>query len=265
MTALLATIQEIIRDELRSMRVAEQGVVEATYPHADASDRDNYCCDVRLKSSDLLLKKVPVATGHIGTAAIPNVGDLVLLAFDQGDINQPIIIGRLYTDTERPPPNRNDEIIFRLPLQEADSATIMAAIRAIQGREILIELPSKITVQIVDDQVKLVAGQNELVMDQAGAAGGSTLVQAGRTRVTLNQDGDLTIEAAGNISLKTSTGDVTIEGRNITLKSTMDTTIDAGMQASVKGGINATLSGNITATVKGGLIQVNGTTIFSPA
>lgn len=265
MTALLTTIQEIIRDELRSMRVAEQGVVEAAYPRADAGSRDNYTCDVRLKGSDLLLKRVPVATGHIGTAAIPNVGDLVLLAFDQGDINQPIIIGRLYTDSERPPANRNDEIIFRLPLQEADTATIKAAIRAIQGREILIELPSKITVQIVDDRVKLVAGQNELVMDQAGAAGGSSVVQAGRTSVTLSQDGDLTIEAAGNITLKTSAGDVSIEGRNITLTSTMDATIDAGMQAALKGGISATLSGGASATVKGGVVQVNGTTTFSPA
>ncbi|HWQ15634.1 MAG TPA: phage baseplate assembly protein V [Roseiflexaceae bacterium] len=264
-TMLLTTIQEIIRDELRGVRIAEQGVVEATFPHADGGDRDNYTCDVRLKGSDLLLRKVPVATGHIGTAAIPNVGDLVLLAFDKGDINQPIVIGRLYTDTERPPVNRNDEIIFRLPLQEAETETIKAAVRAIQGREILIELPSKITVQIVDDQVKVVAGQNELVMDQASTAGGTTTVQAGRTRVTINQDGDLSIEAAGNISLKTATGDVRIEGKSIALKSTMDTTVDAGMQANVKGGISANLQGGASASVKGGLIQVAGMATFSPA
>jgi phage baseplate assembly protein gpV len=265
MTALLDTIQEIIRDELRSVRLAEQGVVEATFPHAGSGDTDNYTCDVRLKGSDLLLKRVPVATGHIGTVAIPNVGDLVLLAFDKGDINQPIIVGRMYTDTERPPVNRNDEIIFRLPLQKDDSETIKAAVRAIEGREILIELPSKITVQLVDDRVKVVAGQNELVMDQPGGSGGTTVVQAGRTRVTINQDGDLSIEAAGDISLKTTTGDVTIEGKNITLKSTMDTTIDAGMQATLKGGITATVQGSASTSVKGGLIQVAGTTTFSPA
>src|SRR5437868_13331045 len=128
---LLSTIQEIIRDELRGVRLAELGVVEETFPHAGKSDRDNYTCDVRLKGSDVLLKKVPVCTGHIGTAAVPNKGDLVLLAFEQGDINQPIIIGRLYTDTERPPANRNDEIIFRLPLQEDDTKTFVAAIRNI--------------------------------------------------------------------------------------------------------------------------------------
>ena len=265
MTTLLTTIQEIVREELRAVRIAELGVVEATYPHAGSSDQDNYGCDVRLKGSDLVLKQVPVSTGHIGTAAIPNKGDLVLLAFDQGDVNQPIIIGRLYTDTERPPANRNDEIIFRLPLQKADTETVKAAIRNINGREILIELPSKITVQIIDDKVKVVAGKNEMIMEQSGGADGVTTLQSGRSKFVIDQDGDITLEAAGNISIKTSTGDVTIEGKNVTIKSTMDTKIDAGMQATVKGNLGASLEGAASATVKGAMVSVKGVTSFSPA
>src|SRR5262245_18571647 len=188
MTALLTTIQEIIRDELRTVRVAELGIVEKTYPHAGSGDRDNYGCDVRLTGSDLLLTKVPVSTGHIGTVAVPNVGDLVLLAFDQGDVAQPIIIGRMYTDTERPPVNHNDEIIFRLPLQKSDTETVKAAIRNIQGREILIELPSKITIQIVDDTVIVVAGQNEMTLEQPGGADGVATPHAGLSEVTYHQD-----------------------------------------------------------------------------
>lgn len=265
MTTLLTTIQEIIRDELRGVRLSELGVVEAAYPHAGKSDRDNYTCDVRLKGSDALLKKVPVVTGHIGTAAVPNKGDLVLLAFDQGDINQPIIIGRLYTDTERPPANRNDEIIFRLPLQKDDTKTVLAAIRNISGREIKIELPSKITVQLVDDSIKVTAGQTEMTLEQSGGADGMATLRSGRSKVTISQDGDITIEAGGNIALTTSTGDVTIEGKNVTIKSAMDTTIDAGMNATVGGTIGATLEGSAQATVKGAMVSVNGMATFSPA
>src|SRR4051794_38859673 len=98
MTSIVGTIQEIVRHELRRIRIMELGLVEAVYPHRASGDDDNYGCDVRVKDSGLLLRRVPVATGHIGTAAIPNVGDLVLLAFDGGDVNQPIIIGRLYND-----------------------------------------------------------------------------------------------------------------------------------------------------------------------
>ncbi len=264
MTTLLSTVQEIIRDELRGVRLAELGVVEATYPHSDNGDRDNYGCDVRLKGSELLLKKVPVSTGRIGTTAIPNVGDLVLLAFDRGDVNQPIIIGRLYTDTERPPVNRNDEIIFRLPLQEEDNKTVMAAIRNIQGREILIEMPSKITVQLVDDAVKVVAGQTEMTLEQPGGADGLATLHAGRSKITINQDGDVTIEAAGNMTLKAPTGDVKIEGKSVAIKSTMDTTIDAGMQAKVTAKLGATVDGSLSATLKGLTVSIKGMTSFSP-
>ena len=262
---LLSTLQEIIREELRGLRLSETGVVEKTFPHADVGDQDNYTCDVRLLGSGLLLKKVPVSTGHIGTVAVPNVGDLVLLVFEQGDINQPYIVGRLYNDTERPPANHNDEIIFRLPLQKEESKTIKAAIRNISSREMLIEMPSKIKLQLVDDAVKVIAGQTEMLLEQPGGADGLATLHAGRSKITINQDGDMTIEAAGNITLKTATGDVTIEGKSITLKSQMDTTIDAGMQANIKAKLGATLDGALSATVKGVTVAVNGMASFSPA
>src|ERR1041385_1045311 len=106
MSTVVGTIREIIRQELQSLRITEFGLVEEVYSHSDSSDTDNYGCDVRLKNSGLLLKRVPVATGHIGSAAIPNVGDLVMLSFFKGDVNQPIIVGRLYNDKDRPPLNK---------------------------------------------------------------------------------------------------------------------------------------------------------------
>src|SRR6266853_4287550 len=132
MGTIVSTVQEIIRHELRNVRVAELGLVEAVYPHSTSDDDDNYGCDVRLKNSGLLLKRVPVATDRIGTVAIPNKGDLVLLAFDNGDVNQAIIIGRLYNDADRPPLNKPNEVIFRLPLAKADDKTLKAAIRNIE-------------------------------------------------------------------------------------------------------------------------------------
>ena len=100
MTDMIPTIRAIVQRELDARRIAELAVVTEVQPHADSGDSDNYSCTVKLKNSGLELLRVPVATGHIGTVAIPNVGDLVLLAFDRGDINQPIITGRLYNDEE---------------------------------------------------------------------------------------------------------------------------------------------------------------------
>ena len=55
--------QSIVRHELGRMRIAELGLVDAVYPHSGGSDDDNYGCDVRLKNSDLLLKRVPFNDG----------------------------------------------------------------------------------------------------------------------------------------------------------------------------------------------------------
>jgi len=268
MGSVVTTIQEIIRHELRNVRTAEMGLVEAVYPHAASDDDDNYGCDIRLKNSGLLLKRVPVATDRIGTAAIPNKGDLVLLAFDNGDINQPIIIGRLYNDADRPPLNNPDEVIFRLPLAKAENKTLKAAIRNIEAndppREIIIEMPPKITLRITDGTVSATAGKTEMKLDQPNGSGGTVTVLAGQTQITMNQDGDITVEAAGAITLK-ATDDLTLEGQNIKLNADLEVDIEAQTQASITATTGITIDGGVSATVQGATISVNGITSFSPA
>jgi phage baseplate assembly protein gpV len=267
-STIVNTLQEIIRHEMRRLRVAELGLVEEVYPHNGDSDNDNYGCDVRLKNSGLLLKRVPLTIGHIGTAAIPNKGDLVLLAFDKGDVNQPIIVGRLYNEKQRPPVNSPDEIIFRLPLAEADDKTIKGAIRNHSSksppRELIFEMPPKITVRVTDGTVRATAGKTEMKLDQPGGTGGTVTIFAGRTKITMNQDGDLTVEGAADMTLKAA-GDLKLEGRNIKIEGQMNTDIKAGGQATLKASMGATVDGGLSGTLKGATVAINGITSFSPA
>ena len=264
---IVSTIQAIVREEMRDTRIAELGLVTEVQPHGADGDSDNYSCDVALKNSGLGLKRVPLATQRIGTVAPPNVGDLVLLAFDRGDVNQPIVIGRLYNDEDRPPLSKTDEVIFRLPLAEADSDTILAAIRNHPSdnppREVIIEMPPKITVRITDGTVRATAGPSELFIDQSSSSGGQVTVLTGRTKITLDQDGDATVEALGNITLKAQQ-DVTIEGLNVTLKGQVNVNVEAGAQAVLKGGATTMVQGGASATLQGGVVQIKGITSFSP-
>lgn len=266
MSTIIDTIQQIIRHELRSVRGTELGVVDAVFPHSSGSDDDNYGCDVRLKNSGLLLRGVPVATGHIGTAAIPNKGDLVLVAFDRGDVNQGIIVGRLYNDADRPPLNTTDEVIFRLPLAADDDKTIKAAIRNHQDnsppREMIVEMPPKITVRLTDGTVRATAGKSEMTLDQPNGSGGTVTILAGQTQITMNQDGDISVEAAGAMTLKAN-GDISIEGQNVSIKAQMQIDIEAQADATFKGNTGATVDGGLSATVQGATISVNGMTSFS--
>lgn len=266
MSSIVATIQEIIRHELNRIRIAELGVVTAVYPHGAESDNDNYGCDVRLKNSALELKQVPITTGHIGTAAIPNIDDLVLLTFDKGDVNQPIVIGRLYNDEDRPPLNNPDEVIFRLPLHADDDTAVKAEIRNIAEntppREILIEMSPKITVRINDGSITATAGQTEMKLDQPDG-GGTVTVVAGNTKIIMNQDGDVEVEALGAMTLK-ARRDLTLEGLNVKIKGQMNAEMEAGAQAAVKARMGAKVDGGLNVAVQGATVNVKGITSFSP-
>ena len=267
MTSLVDTLQAVVRQELGRLRIAELGVVESVHPHTAADDASNYGCDVRLKNSSLLLKRVPVATGHVGTAALPGEGDLVLLAFDKGDVNQPIVVGRLYDDQNRPPLHDCNEVVFRLPLAEADDKSILAALRNHPGedpaREIQVAMPPKITLQITEGTVKATAGKTEVALDQQGSSGGSVTLHAGGTRITLDQDGDVTLEAAGAMTLKAK-GDLSLEGQNVSIKGRAKTDLEAGTQATCKAKLGATLDGGVGATVQGTSVTLKGISSFSP-
>ena len=267
MTSIVETIQEIVRSEMRTIRIAELGVVEAVGPHSDDSDSDNYGCDVRLKNTGLLLKRVPVATGHIGSVAIPNVGDLVLLGFAKGDVNQPILLGRLYTDDVRPPLSTTNSLVMHLPLHADDDAAIKGTIRNIEAndppREIIVEMPPKITVRITDGTVRATAGNSEMTLDQPDGSGGTVTVVAGGTKITMNQDGDVTVEAVGDLTLR-SGGSMTLDAsQSLTMTASTDATLQAGASLSVQGA-EATIEGTGSLTAQGSLIAINGMTTFGP-
>lgn len=268
MSTVVDTIAAIVRSEMRAVRTTELAVVDAVHPHEDGSDDDNYGCDVTLKNSGLQLIRVPVATGHVGTVAIPNVGDLVLLAFDHGDVNSPIVIGRLYDDMDRPPLNTTDELVLRLPLAEADDTSVLAAVRNHPDRnpprEVVIEMPPKITVRMVDGSVTAAAGTTEMRLDQTGSSGGTVTVSAGRTTITMDQDGDVLLDSAGSVTFKAAT-DLALEAAgNISIKAGAAATLQAGTRATVKGSVQAALEGAAAANVQGATVSVKGLTSFSP-
>lgn len=263
MGTIVDTIQAIIRQEMARVRVSDLGVVEAVRSHASDGDDDNYGCDVRLKNSNLLLKRVPIATQHVGSVAAPTVGDLVLVTYDKGDVNQPVLIGRLYSDSARPPVNETGEILTRLPLGEDDDATLISLLRNVGGeREARVELAPKVMVMANDGSIQATAGKNEVLIEQPGGSGGTVTVTAGRSTITLNQDGDITVEAAGNLTLKAS-GDLTLEGTNVKVKAKANGDVEANAQLTLKGSMMATVQGGTSATLQGGMVTVKGMTTFS--
>jgi uncharacterized protein involved in type VI secretion and phage assembly len=240
MSGMVEVVRKIVEAEIRKIHVAELGVVTSIFPHASDSDKDNYECNVKLKNTGLELQKVPVATQHIGLAHIPKVDEMVLVTFLNGDINAPIIIGRMYTAEDRPPANDGEEIIYIPPYSE--NADL---------RRLHMELPSGIILSVTDDILN---------------------VEAGKTTLKINRDGNIEVESNEKVSI-TASGEMTFAADKITIESKQDMNIKAGTNATIKGEsgvkmessatleIKASATANIEAsaplTLKGAMVNIN--------
>ena len=189
----IEVIKKIAEDEAKKLHIVEMGIVTSIFPHAGAGDKDNYECNVKLKNRDLELRKVPIATQNIGFTYVPNVGDLVLLAFVNGNINAPIVIGRLYNDENRPPVNSAGEMVFESPDSKKPGV-----------RRLYMKFPGGIILTITDDELK---------------------AEVGKSIVTIKTDGDITIESNGKLDIKStgntnvsSDGDMSLSGQNIRIE-----------------------------------------------
>lgn len=112
MEGLLDIVRRVVDQELTRVRGNLLGVVSAVHAHTDGDDSNNHEADVKLKHLDLELTRVPIAVPHVGAVAPPRVGDLVLVQFIDGDLNQPVLAGRFYHADDRPPIHQEDEVLF---------------------------------------------------------------------------------------------------------------------------------------------------------
>ena len=196
---LFESIQQIVRDELGRVRTAELATVQTQHPHASSGDSDNYACTVVLRDSGIVLGHVPVATGRIGSASIPAVGELVLVQFLNGDVNAPVIVGRLYNDEDRPPPNDDGQAVLHLPLGAGDDDAVHLELHSGSARKAIVKLGSGLDVTVQDDDpvVKIDVG--------------------GNASLTIGKDGAVSIESQGDVKLKGNQISVEAQGK-LTLK-----------------------------------------------
>ena len=206
MDSIIGIMQKVAEQETAKIYTTEIGVVTAVFPHASAADKDNYQCSVTLKyrkqpdGSDFELRKVPVMTPHIGMANIPNVNDLVVLSFAGGDINAPIILGRLYNDEDRPPENTEKEFILMHSLKSGSTLKMDD-----QGVLTLSSPKDKTTFELKDGAVTI-ATANEMVTIKV--EDGGITIETGNKPVTVKSLGEIKIGDA-------ATSKISIGGRTL--------------------------------------------------
>lgn len=185
------------------------------------------------------------ATSGAGAFFMPEVGDEVIIGFLNEDPRFPIILGSLYSNTKRKPPEG-------LEPNEKNTTKAIVSTSGISvsfdddNKIFTITTPNKNTA-IFSDKDKHVTiqdeNQNSIVMSPEGIQ-----IKSAKN-ITVESDQNLTLNGNQGVTIGSSTGDVEINGMNV--KITADT------QLSVDGGEIAQINSGAELTLNSGMIMIN--------
>ncbi len=203
MSDVVTMLRAIVREELTHHRCPELGIVTEVFP-GDGNE-NNHEVSVRLRATGVELKHAAVSVGRLGISMLPEVGDLVLLAFVAGDINVPVVIGSIYDNEKQAPKAGPLETIYK-PFGDQDSSI----------RRLHVELASGSTLTMGDDKLQIESGGTKVVIENDGDV---TVKSA--AAVSIESSGDITLDAGGNLQLAAKQS-VTIKGQSTTVEGQAD-------------------------------------------
>lgn len=190
----------------------------------------------------------PFGGKQCGFYFMPNVDDLVLVAFEDGDIHRPFIIGGLWGKLVEPPhkitDGKNELYLIKTPNQS------IIELADKKGEEVIsIKTPKGRKVELNDkeQQIALSDGNNSITLDGQGG------------EVKIKCKNKLTIEVgSGNtISIDGMGGTVKIAGQQSVDMESVQVKITAKATATVKGNAQVTVEGGGMTSVKGGILKLN--------
>ena len=261
MSRIVEIVRRVVQQELARNRGSLLGVVTMVFPHEGADDENNYEANVRLKHEDLELRRVPIAVGHVGVAAPPRVGDLVLVQFLNGDSSQPLITGRFYHADERPPLHKEDEILF----EQRVTDDTLNHLRFTANGSILLQrdvtkpednTEARATIRIDGEKGNIeIKPANDLAtaITIDGETGDLKITSGEKISISMTHDDNIDITADGQ-PITVNCGEVSVDCTAMTVTASDGMTVEGNLDVNgdVKvtgGGHTTTISGNeITGT-----------------
>jgi phage baseplate assembly protein V len=148
-----------------------------------------------------------------GSYFIPQVGDEVLVAFNQGDVREPFVIGSLWNGKDQP------------PAQDPTDPVNTRMIRTPVGHEIVFDdALGSISITSADQQ-KITIDPNKIELSTA----------EGTAVVTLESEGKISLQATVRIDLQAPT--ISIQGDVLEVQGTASASIDGGGLCEIQGAL----------------------------
>ncbi|MDE7360698.1 MAG: phage baseplate assembly protein V [Oscillospiraceae bacterium] len=193
---------------------------------------------------------MPAAASGCGIYSLPDIGDHVVVAFLDGEIDSPVVIGSLYNGTALPP---------------TETMTPLNNIKEIKtklGNEIKIDEMNGI-------EIKSITGQKLELSDTALSAKlsdptGQTIVEIKNGVLTLNGLTGIKMKSGScEISLDGASQSVTIKGLSVSVEAVQGLTLKGtqtdlnGQIISVSANAQLDLSSTGATNVKGSILKLN--------
>jgi uncharacterized protein involved in type VI secretion and phage assembly len=196
-----------------------------------------------------------------GLVWLPEVGDEVLVMFEQGDFNYPIVIGGLHNGKDNTPQAdaaQNGKVEVRM-LKTRAGHVIRLTDKA--GEEKIEIIDSKQNTSVVMDTANKKITVTTKDKFQLDATGDVTINVGGNATVSVK--GNAEIKAQGNMNLE-ATQNMTVKGMNVTIQATSALKLQGGtvnMQSDATMDIKANAIMNVQSSavlnVKGSLLNLN--------
>jgi len=198
---------------------------------------------------------------QVGFQWLPEVGDEVMVAFWNGDINYPYVLGGVYSEKNKPPEGTN---------QQKDGKVVERVIRTRSGHKLRFldaEHASKAQIELMfhdetgfirisdnggKTKIEITTTKGEIIVNSKE---GTTVNADGA--VTVNSKDKVDIKATKAITVKSSSDAVTVQGsKDLTLKG-MNVTVQASASMTVKASSSLTVQSSGVLTLKGSLVKIN--------
>ena len=198
----------------------------------------------------------PMSGPERGLFLFPQVDDLVVLGYLENDPHRPIVLGGFWTADSKPPVAVSDgkaqDYCLKTPKKVA-----LELHDEDNKQKITVTMPSGTVLEIDDDQktvtTKNKGGDTSLVMKMEA---GEVELKAQKKLTLSVGNASIILEQNGNVTIKGTGGDISIEGKGFTGKAQGPMSLE-GVNVDVKATMDLNLTATKMASVKGTLLKLN--------
>jgi uncharacterized protein involved in type VI secretion and phage assembly len=210
------------------------GRVKVDFPWLADDDTDTVVIDSKDRRAHSYWARVAslMAGPKRGAYFIPDIDEEVLVAFEHGELDRPVIIGVLWNQEDKPP----------VTMDDAGRNNIRGIYSRTNHQIVLDDSDDKSSILIVDN-----TGKNRILIDTANH------------RMEIAIQGDLTIKASGNIDISADQNITLTANQNVNVKAIADAKIEATNSVSIKANTRATFEASVETEVKGVVVSIKGT------